>query len=112
MSGVIQYKTARGKSVTPPKSIGNDIKKIMDDNTQDKNDVIIIERASTPEECLSSFYQAVQIYNKSKDILFITISEVGMRINGRASRYNLYYFPKTDSIYCECSRTKEFFKLR
>lgn len=114
MARVIQYPTARGVPVTPPEAIGKTWEELFNDNLIDGAKTFIhLERLPDPEQCVAIFFASVANVRKEtpKTVFGISILSVGMRISGRSSAYNLYYFSKSDQMYAECTESKEIFVL-
>ena len=84
---------------------------------------VLLERASTAAACLNRFFTTIkglqQIHAEKEEQklkgevdvvikpMFVTISGVGLRLEGRSGRYHLYWFPLTDKIFAVDEANKD-----
>lgn len=65
------------------------------DKTSNENKIMSVERKATASECLKNFFDVVNLYQNVKnqpDAIMITA--VGLKVDGRSSIFDLWWFNK------------------
>lgn len=87
-------------------------KRVLQENiSQDEKqiNVVTVERASTAAASVQSFFDAVSMIQKAvvEKPSMVTISAVGLRLEGRSGCYHLNWFPATNKTFAVDSTNKK-----
>jgi hypothetical protein len=76
----------------------------------DKQIVVInVDRANDVKTCLRRFSDTIKLV--TDDTMVVRIAQVGLKIGGRPSRYDLYYIKLTNKMYAACAVTDQVFEI-
>lgn len=76
--------------------------------TRESSIVFDVERAETAKGCLDSFFSVISSIGGQDHLPdAVTIPSVGLRIDSYPSVYDLWYFPRSNSLYAIDCRNGE-----